>query len=182
MPKLSALIVSVLSIFVLVGLVSATVLPRNIRCEITAPYCEDKTGHLITTLPRDVHGDYDADVEDLSDSAQDELAAPLCNDNSQCNLGQICNQGFCVAGSVVADAPQTGADVLSAPNAAPDDASAGVVSWEEEGAGALEMSLCGRTGGLRETKYCLPVVALNELPLLGTKATTIASPIAWIMY
>ncbi|KAI2852990.1 hypothetical protein CBS12448_8156 [Aspergillus niger] len=193
MPKLSALIVSVLSIFVLVGLVSATVLPRNIRCEITAPYCEDKTGHLITTLPRDVHGDYDADVEDLSDSAQDELAAPLCNDNSQCNLGQVCNQGFCVAGSVVADAPQTGADVLSAPNAAPDDASAGAVSWEEEGAGALEMcevnglaasieALCGRTGGLRETKYCLPVVALNELPLLGTKATTIASPIAWIMY
>ncbi|RDH38921.1 hypothetical protein BDQ94DRAFT_134889 [Aspergillus welwitschiae] len=98
MPKLSPLIVSVLSIFVLVGLVSATVLPRNIRCEITAPYCEDKTGHLITTLRRDVHGDYDADVEDLSDSAQDELAAPLCNDNSQCNLGQICNQGFCVAG------------------------------------------------------------------------------------
>lgn len=95
--------------------------------------------------------------------------------------------------AVVADAPQTGADVLSAPNAAPDDASAGAVSWEEEGAGALEMcevnglaasieALCGRTGGLKETKYCLPVVALNELPLLGTKATTIASPIAWIMY
>ncbi|GFN19110.1 DNA repair protein RAD51 [Aspergillus tubingensis] len=172
MPKLSALILSILSIFILAGAASSTVLPRNIRREVTAPYCEDRTGRLITTLRRDVHGDYNANVEAISDSTPERIAAPLCSDNSQCNLGQICNQGFCVAGSVAADAPQIGADVLSAPNAARVDASAGAVSWEEEDAEALEMcevvglaasteALCVQVIGLRESKHRLPVVALN---------------------
>ncbi|OJJ73918.1 hypothetical protein ASPBRDRAFT_29082 [Aspergillus brasiliensis CBS 101740] len=144
MPKLSTLIISVLSIFILAGVVSATVLPRNFGREITAPYCEDKTGRLVPTMRRDVQDNYDVGIEDISDSAQNELAAPLCNDNSQCNLGQICNRGFCVAGSVAANAPQTGAGVPSAPNAARADASAGVASSGREGAGASEM--CEKVG------------------------------------
>lgn len=74
--------------------------------------------------------------------------------------------------AVAADAPQIGADVLSAPNAARVDASAGAVSWEEEDAEALEMcevvglaasteALCVQVIGLRESKHRLPVVALN---------------------
>ncbi|PWY83149.1 hypothetical protein BO94DRAFT_599612 [Aspergillus sclerotioniger CBS 115572] len=99
MPKLPILIVSVLSILMLTGGIFATVLPQGLRREISVPYCEDTPENLITNLRRDDHdGNSDAGREDVGDSTQEDLAAPPCNTNFHCNLGQVCKKGNCVAG------------------------------------------------------------------------------------
>ncbi|PYI12594.1 hypothetical protein BO78DRAFT_412795 [Aspergillus sclerotiicarbonarius CBS 121057] len=87
MPKLSTLIVSVLSMLIITGGASVTVLPPGLRREITVPYCEDNSDHLISVFRRDDHdNNRDASREELSNSAQEALAAPPCNNNFHCNL------------------------------------------------------------------------------------------------
>ncbi|RAK95792.1 uncharacterized protein BO80DRAFT_429634 [Aspergillus ibericus CBS 121593] len=99
MPKLSTLVVSVLSILIIAGGSSATVLPTGLRREITVPYCEDNSDHLISVFRREGHDDNsDTNREEVGDSAQVDLAAAQCNSNFHCHLGQICERGNCVTG------------------------------------------------------------------------------------